>query len=172
MSQQIINEITNLKRNYQNNNNTYEVQYLEITEEIFMNKLKNITKQKWDSIKITDDKEYNSNGMVLNIDPKGEMKCVNKRMLKYKYINNVRINLFNERPTNSENFNIPKTNKYGKYDNNDSVYKQKKMVFSKNTFDLMMIIKTDNDKTTTYEMNIVFKSSTDENKLNDIFKIL
>ena len=170
MNQQIINEISNLKHNYQGKNNTYEIQYLEMTEEIFMTKLKNITKGKWDSIKIIDNKEYINRGMVMNINQAGDINCINKKMLKYKYIDDsVKINLFNSRKINSDNFSG--STKYEK------VYKQKNMVFSKNSFELMMKIKTEEDKLlkekiTTYEMNIVFKSENDERMLNDIFKLL
>ena len=164
MNQQIIQEISSLKRNYQNNLNTYEIQYLEITEEHFMKQMKKVINEKWDDIKITDNKEYINRGMLMNINQSGDIHCESIKMLKYKFIGNVRINLFNKRKINSDNFSG--SNKY------EQVYKQKKIVFSKNTFELVMNIKTDNDKNTTYEMNIVFKSSTDERMLNDIFKIL
>ena len=173
MNQQIINEIITLKNQYNNDNNTYEIQYLEMTEEIFMNKLKNITQSKWDSIKIIDNKEYINRGMEMNINQAGEINCISKKMLKYKYLDNVKINLFNSRKINSENFNG--STRY------ERVYKQKNMVFSKGSFELMMKIKTEEaksskDKTatkiTTYEMNIVFKSGNDERMLNDIFKML
>ena len=167
MNQQIINEIRNLKRNYQNNNNIYEIQYLKITEEIFMNKLKKITRHKWENITVEDNKEYANNGMTMNINQEGDIVCISKKMLKYKYLDNIKINLFNERKINSDNFGG--SNIYEKE------YKQKKMVFSKNGFDVVMIIKTtkmDKDVVSEYEMNIVFKSGNNEMMLNDIFQLI
>ena len=45
-------------------------------------------------------------------------------------------------------------------------------IFKKNDIELILIIKTDDDKNTTYEKKIVFQSSIDERNLEHIFKML
>ena len=92
------------------------------------------------------------------------MKCVNKKMLKFKYVDNDRINLYNERQINVDNFNS--STQY------DDSYKQKTMIFMKNNFKMILAIKTDSDKNTRYEIKIVFKSSEDERELEEYLKIL
>ena len=76
----------------------------------------------------------------------------------------LKINLFNERKINCDNFSG--SNQY------DKVYKQKKMVFTKEGYKMILTIKTDLDKVTTYEIKIVFQSKLDERKLDMLFKIL
>ena len=170
MNNSIIKEITSLKNQYKDINNTYEIYCLtqesgeEITEEYFLKKLKNVINQKWEDVKIIDNKKYIKRDLTLMIDITGEMKCITRRMLKYKHINNIRINLFNERKIDCDNFSG--SNKY------DKVYKQKKMVFTKEGYQMILTIKTDLDKITTYEMKIVFKSNVDEKKLDMLFKML
>ena len=170
MNQTIIQEITSLKSQYKNMNNTYEISYLtqecgkEITEEYFLKRLKNIINQKWEDVKIIDNKKYIKNDLTLIIDITGEMRCITSKMLKYKHINNIGIKLFNERIINCDNFSG--SNKY------DKVYKQKKMVFTKEGYQMILTIKTDLDKVTTYEIKIVFKSNVNEQKLDMLFKML
>ena len=169
MNNQIIQEISNLKRQYLNNNNTYEIYYLtqedgnQITEEYFLKKLKNVINQKWD-VKIVDNKKYIQRDLTLSIDTTGEMECITRKMLKYKHIDNVKINLFNERKINCDNFSG--SNQY------DKVYKQKKMIFTKDGYQLILTIKVDLEKVTTYEIKIVFQSNLDERKLDMLFKML
>lgn len=168
----IINSITELKKNYQNSNNSYEI-YIkqdngkEITEEYFQEKLKKIIKYNWDDTKIIDNKKYIKNDLILSINTLGEMKCRKRIMLKYKNIDKFRINLYNEKKINSDNFY---TDIYY-----DKIYKQKKIVFTLNHFMLILTIKINEqkkEKITTYEMKIVFKSKEDEKYLEKIFKIL
>jgi len=169
MNNSIIREISNLKRQYNNNNNTYEIYYLtqedgnQITEEYFLKKLKNVINQKWD-VKIVDNKKYIQRDLTLSIDTTGEMECITRKMLKYKHIDNVKINLFNERKINCDNFSG--SNQY------DKVYKQKKMIFTKDGYQIILTIKVDLEKVTTYEIKIVFQSNLDERKLDMLFKIL
>ena len=164
MNQTIIREITNLKRNYNNDNNTYEINYLDITEDNFLNKLKNVFKQVWDSVKIIDNKEYIQRDLTLSIDGTGAMECLSRKMLKYRIFDEVRINLFNERKINTDNFGG--SSKY------DKVYKQKMMIFTKDEYKMILVIKTDLDKNTTYEIKILFKSRDDEKYLTSLFQIL
>ena len=162
--EQIINEITYLKKKYVNNYNTYEINYLNITEKTFSEILKKLFHQKWDNVEIIDNKEYIQQGLILGIDTTGNMECISRKILKYKLLNNVRINLFNERKISTINFEG--SDKY------DKVYKQKKMIFSKNNFNIELIIKINSDKITTYEFKIHFKSIEDEQyllKINDYF---
>ncbi len=169
MNKSIIQEISNLKRQYKNNNNIYEICYLtqedgnQITEEYFLKKLKNIINQKWD-VKIVDNKKYIKRDLILSIDTTGEMECITRKMLKYKHIDNIKINLFNERKVNSDNFSG--SNQY------DKVYKQKKMIFTKEGYKIILTIKVDLEKVTTYEIKIVLQSNLDEKKLDTLFKIL
>ncbi len=169
MNNQIIQEISNLKRQYKNNNNTYEIYYLtqedgnQITEEYFLKKLKNVINQKWD-VKIVDNKKYIQRDLILSIDTTGEMECITRKMLKYKHIDNIKINLFNERKINCNNFSG--SNQY------DNVYKQKKMIFTKDGYQIILTIKVDLEKVTTYEIKIVFQSKLDERKLDMLFKML
>ena len=82
MNNSIIQEITNLKRNYNNKNNTYEIIFLnnneENNEKYFFNKLKNVIKQKWDDVKILDNKKYIQKDLILIIDTTGDMECINR----------------------------------------------------------------------------------------------
>ena len=160
-------EISNLKRNYKNINNTYEIIYTgKLNEDIFQKKIKDIIKQKWDTIQIINEKVYIKKNLILNIDNTGEMKCISKKILKYKFINDFKINLYNERENNVNNIEGS--------DNYDDIYKQNRMVFTQNDYNLILLIKTSNDKdkTTTYEIKIQFKSNKDENKLDNLLMII
>lgn len=169
----IINSITELKKNYQNSNNFYEVCILKqnnggpINEQYFQEKLKKIIKYNWNDVKIIDNKKYIKNDLILSINTLGEMKCRRRIMLKYKNIDKFRINLYNEKKINSDNFSG--SNQY------DKIYKQKKIVFRLNDFMVILTIKINEqnkEKSTIYEMKIVFKSKEDEKYLEEIFKIL
>ena len=172
MNSQIIKEISLLKQNYQNNNNTYEVNYNNITKEDFVNKLQNV-KRICKNVSMVDNKEYVNNGMILNIDSNGNMECLSKKMLKYKIMNNVRIDLFNERQINTDNFSG--SNNY------QDIYKQKNIIFKQDNFSLVFSVKTrknenakkEEDKViVTYDFKISFKSGENENNLNKIFSML
>ena len=170
MNKSIIQEIRNLKRQYQNNTNTYEISYLTqengdaITEKYFLKKLKNVINQKWDEVKIIDNKKYIQRDLTLSIDTSGEMECITRKTLQYRHMNHLKINLFNERKINSDNFSGS--------DEYDKVYKQKKMVFRKDGYETILIIKVDLEKVTTYEIKIVLESRLDERKLDMLFKML
>lgn len=158
-------EISNLKRNYKNMNNTYEIIYTgELNEDIFQNKIKEIIKQKWDTIEIINEKIYIKKNLILKIDNTGEMKCISKKILKYRFVNDIKINLYNERDNNVNN--IEGSDYY------DDIYKQNRMVFTQNDYNLILLIKTSNDKETTYEIKIQFKSKKDENKLDNLLMII
>jgi len=172
MNSQIIQEIALLKQNYQNHNNTYEINYSNITKQDFINKLQNIKKH-CNNIKIIDNKEYINRDLILTIDMNGNMKCINKRMLKYKVIDNIRIDLFNENQINTDNF--------GGNNYYQDVYKQKKIIFEKDSFTLSLIMKTrkndsgkkEEDKVfTIYDLKISFKSTVNEKELEKIFSML
>lgn len=173
MNTQIIELITELKRNYENKNNTYDIQFLDLEETYFVNIIKKLLNDGYKNVKIIDDKEYINNGMVFNVDIHGNMKCKSRKMLKYKYIDNIKVSLFNDRNISVDNFTT--TNKY-----KDS-YKQKRMIFKIYNFDFILIIKTrkkntvkkDEEKTETkYEIKISFNTKEDENKLVDLFKYI
>ena len=174
MNSQIIQEITNLKQNYQNKSNIYEIEYLNLEEKYFLDTLQKIIKSGNKDVKIIDDKEYINNGMILNIDNNGNMKCIGRRMLKYKYIDTVKINLYNDSKINVDNF--PGSDEY------QDLYKQKRMIFKINNIDLILTIKTrknpkatkkDEEKTiTSYEIRIKFPSLLNEKCLESFSKYL
>ena len=146
-------------------NNTYEIIYTgELNEDIFQNKIKEIIKQKWDTIEIINEKIYIKKNLILKIDNTGEMKCISKKILKYRFVNDIKINLYNERDNNVNN--IEGSDYY------DDIYKQNRMVFTQNDYNLILLIKTSNDKETTYEIKIQFKSKKDENKLDNLLMII
>lgn len=171
MNSQIINEITFLKQNYKNNTNIYEIIYNNITKEDFINKLEKIKKH-CDNIKLIDNKEFINRGLILNADMNGDKKCISKKMLKYKIMNNVRIDLFNETEINTDNFSVS--------NNCEDSYRQKKIIFQKDNFTLSLIVKTrKNEKSKkeedkvfiTYDFKISFKSSINEKQLENIFSM-
>jgi len=175
MNSKIIQEIAYLKNNYKNNTNIYEIEYLNLDEKYFLDTLQKIIKSGNKNVKIIDDKEYIHNGMILNIDMNGNMICNNRKMLKYKYIDNVKINLYNDRVINVDNF--PGSNNY------NDLYKQKRMIFNINNIDLILTIKTrknpnpkpkkEEDKTiTSYEIRIKMNSSINEKDLEVFTKYL
>lgn len=169
----IINEISELKNNYKNNDNSYEIYILKqdngeiINEQYFQEKLRKIIKYNWDDVKIIDNKKYIKNDLILSINTLGEIKCRKRIMLKYKNLDKFRINLYNERKINSDNFYTDI--------HYDKTYKQKKIVFSLNGFMIILTIKINEqkkEKITTFEIKIVFKSKEDEKYLKEILGII
>jgi predicted HNH restriction endonuclease len=171
MNSQIIQNITDLKHRYNNNNNTYEIIY-NLDDVVFSNILQNIVNDGNKDIKIKDDKVFYKNGLILNIDEHGNMECYNRKMLKYINMNNVRINLFNDRQLSANDFQT--SNNY------DDSFKQRRIIFEIQNFKISLVIKTrknpkskDEDKSiTNYEMIIRFNTTENENNLNNIFKYM
>lgn len=170
MNKAIIKEISELKQQYNNNYNTYEILLKkDFNAEEFANILKICRKHKWDDIDITDSKQFINGQMILDVDANGNMKCYNKKMLKFRYFNKIKLDLYNKRKTNTNNFHCGlRTERFV----------QNVVKFKKCGVDVILLTKTTSErvgkKTETViirELVIRLKHNTDENFLNTILTI-
>ena len=166
----IINEISELKQQYDNNFNTYEITLKKDFDAIeFTNILKNCRHHKWDDIDITDSKQFINGQMILDVDTNGNMKCYNKKMLKYKFFNKIKLDLYNKRKNNTDNFHCGlRTERFV----------QNEVNFKKDDVDVILSTKTTTERVgkktetiVTRELIVRMKHNTDENELNNILSI-
>lgn len=166
----IIKEITELKQQYDNNHNTYEIVLRkDFDAEEFTNILKKCRNHKWDDIEITDSKQFINQGTILDVDINGNMRCYSKKMLKFRYIDNVKLNLYNKRKMNIDGFHCGlRTERFV----------QNMVIFKKNNIGVILMTKTLSERVgkktetiITRELIIRMKHVIDENKLSNILSI-
>ena len=170
MNKSIINEIAQLKTQYDNSNNTYEIVLKkDFDAKEFTNILKKCRNQKWDDIDIQDSKLFINNNMILDVDANGNMKCYNKKMLKYKYIEDVKLNLYNQRKQNTDNFHCGL---------NTERYVQSVVNFKRGGINVILFTNLVNERNgkntitiTNRELVIRINNNEDENYLSSILSI-
>lgn len=168
MNSQILDDIYMLKERYNYNNNTFNIKK-NITENEFSILMKSFIdnyKTNIKNVEIIDTKNYYDNNNILKIFDNGNMNSYSIKKLKYiKYNNKIRLDLYNKREKNVNNFNFKQ--------NYDKIFKMKKILFTDNYNNLIEFIvsmeekDSKNDKEKTFYINIKFS-----NISNNLIKIL
>ena len=170
MTSAIINEIRELKQQYNNNFNTYEIILLKDFDAAeFTNILKKCRTHKWDDIDITDSKQFINAQMIMDVDTNGNMKCYNKKMLKFRFFGNTKLNLYNKRKMNTGGFHCGlKTERFV----------QNKVIFKIGGIDVILFTKTTTvrigkkpETIVTRELVVRMKHNINENNLDGILSI-